>query len=230
MVVIIVVIALIVAVVIKASKRPKQQNDGDIMVAKIHGITLVPSIIYTIIALFVLSLILMNPAGLGLGIVLTIVVGVILEKVAGIPLYGAWIKYFTTELSVTPTRLVGKTGLFNIKRVDFPTNQISSVEINSTFWGQLLNYSDIIINTSGGEQRFEMIGNAAEFQRYCLDINEKKEDRYVQKQADAMKDAFSSALKENQQVISSESKYCSACGAKVSPGAAYCPSCGAKIN
>ena len=224
--VIIVVIALIVAVVIKASKRPKQQNDGDIMVAKIHGITLVPSIIYTIIALFVFG----YPAGLGLGIVLTIVVGVILEKAAGIPLYGALIKFFTTELSVTPTRLVGKTGLFNIKRVDFPTNQISSVEINSTFWGQLLNYSDIIINTSGGEQRFEMIGNAAEFQRYCLDINEKKEDRYVQKQADAMKDAFSSALKENQQVLSSESKYCSACGAKVSPGAAYCPSCGAKIN
>lgn len=229
---IILVIALIVVLIIKASKRPTQSNNGDEMIAKIHWVTLVPAMIYTLVAIFLFGSML---GSVVMGLIITIVLGAILEKFAGMPLYGAWVKFLTTELTVTPTRLVGKTGLFNVKRVDFPTEQISSVEINSTFWGQLLNYSDIIINTSGGEQRFEMIGNAAEFQRYCLDLNEKKEDRYVQKQADAMKDAFSSALKENQSQASqmeapSGNKYCSSCGSKVSPGAAYCPSCGAKVN
>lgn len=228
---------VIVAVVlyIKSSKNSKQQTDGNIMVAKIHWMTLVPAVIYTLIGLFVFSFL----DNFFMELLVTFVVGMLLSAFTRMPLYDSWVKYFTTKLSVTPTRLVGKTGLINVKRVDFPTEQISSVTIESTFWGQILNYSDITINTSGGEQTFEMIGNAVEFQRYCLDVKDRKDDIHIQKQADALKEAFSAALKDNQQQIipannlpASKGKlaYCSACGAKVSAGAVFCNACGSKLN
>ena len=61
-----------------------------------------------------------------------------------------------------------------------------------------------------------MIGNAVEFQRYCIDAKEKAQKKQTQQQADAMKKAFSAALKENQSQASqmeapSGNKYCSSC-------------------
>lgn len=219
---------LLIIAIIWSKKHSVQQNTEDIMIARIHWITLIPSwFMLTIAPLFLGA---GTIVALLISIVIVLVVLWVIELIFKIPLISCWIDFFATELSVTPTRLVGKTGLFNVKRMDIPTDQITAVTIKQSLWGQLLKYSDIVITTAGADQTFKMIRNATEFQRYCLDVKEKKEDRQIQKQADAMKDAFSSALKENQQVISSESKYCSACGAKVSPGAAYCPSCGAKIN
>ena len=51
----------------------------------------------------------------------------------------------------------------------------------------MLKYSDIVIKTASSAEKFRLIGNAAEFQRYCIDVLKIKEDKKAQKQADAIK-------------------------------------------
>lgn len=114
---------------------------------------------------------------------------------------GSWINYVSTELSVSSTRLVGKVGLFNVERIDIPLEQITSVTIKSTLWGQIFNYATIMISAVGKTIQFDGIENAAEFQRYCLDLLKKKEESRMQKQAEAMSMAFSSAMKSSQPEI-----------------------------
>ena len=109
-------------------------------------------------------------------------------------IFSCWGNFFSTELSVTPTRLVGKKGSSNMERVDFPIEQVSSVSIKTNFWGQLFNYATIEVNASGKLIEFEGIGNAEEFQRYCVDVLKIKEDKQIKKQADAMSQAVASAM------------------------------------
>ncbi len=159
------------------------------------------------------------------------------------PIIHCWVDFFATELSVTPERLVGKRGLLNVRRIDFPIEQVTSVEIESSIWGQMVKYSDIVIKTASSVEKFRLIGNAAEFQRYCIDVLKIKEDKKAQKQADAIKEAFTAAMQANSanqsqpnpqmtapSASDSASKFCSSCGNKLAPGSAFCNSCGAKVE
>ncbi|SDZ95950.1 PH domain-containing protein [Oribacterium sp. KHPX15] len=114
----------------------------------------------------------------------------------------SWIYYLTTELSVSSNRLVGKKGLFNVKRIDFPIEQITSVAIRTTFWGQIFNYSTIVITVAGTTMYFKGIENAAEFQRYCLDLLKINEYKKIHEQAEAMSMAVSAAMKNTQPQVS----------------------------
>lgn len=114
----------------------------------------------------------------------------------------SWINYLTTELSVTATRLVGKKGCLNVVRIDFPLEQITSVTIRTTMWGQIFNYATIVISVAGSTIYFKGIANAAEFQRYCLDVLKYKEESRIQKQAEAMSMAVSAAMNNAQPQVS----------------------------
>lgn len=70
------------------------------------------------------------------------------------------ILYFTTELVVTNKRVIGKTGIFNIKILDTPIKKVNNVMTKTTFFGRIFKYSTIFIQTSSNYYCFKFVENA----------------------------------------------------------------------
>ena len=62
----------------------------------------------------------------------------------------AFVRRFTTELSVTNKRVVGKKGFIKRQSIDVRLDKIESILINQGFIGRLLDYGDIGVKGSGG--------------------------------------------------------------------------------
>ena len=62
----------------------------------------------------------------------------------------AFIQRWTTELSVTNKRVIGKTGFIRRKSIDVRLERIESILVNQSIWGRLLDYGDIGVKGSGG--------------------------------------------------------------------------------
>lgn len=166
-----------------SKKHTVQKDDEDIMIARIHWISLLPSWLFFTIIFFAVFI---APELAGIIIIPLIVVAIFTK----LRIFRCWVNFFTTELSVTPTRLVGKRGLFNVERMDIPIEQVTSVTIRTNLWGQIFKYATISIQSAGGNVEFEGIGNAVKFQQYCVDILKINADRQLYRQAQAMSQAF----------------------------------------
>jgi uncharacterized membrane protein YdbT with pleckstrin-like domain len=59
------------------------------------------------------------------------------------------IQKWTTEIGVTSTRFVKKTGLFNLKTDEIALHNIEGVRVKQSFWGRLLGYGHLEIEGTG---------------------------------------------------------------------------------
>lgn len=69
--------------------------------------------------------------------------------VAGLRILYVWIKSYSTEMLVTSSRVIYKTGFFNIRMEQLENNRIESIEVQQSFSGNFLNYGDIIFSGTG---------------------------------------------------------------------------------
>lgn len=67
------------------------------------------------------------------------------------------IKYFTTDLSITDRRIIGKAGFIRSVAMDVHLNKIQSVIIRLGFWGKIFNYGNVKISTAGSSMVFTQL-------------------------------------------------------------------------
>lgn len=59
------------------------------------------------------------------------------------------IKKWTTEIGVTTTRFVQKTGVFSLSTNEIALPNIEGVRVTQTFWGRILGYGHLRIEGTG---------------------------------------------------------------------------------
>jgi len=76
------------------------------------------------------------------------------------------IRKWTTEIGVTTTRFVKKTGFFSLKSQEISLANIEGVTVEQSFWGRMLNYGHLKIEGTGvGIVKIPDIANPVGFRR-----------------------------------------------------------------
>ena len=93
------------------------------------------------------------------------------------------ITFFTTKLTITNKRVIGKTGLININQLDSPLNKINGIQVEKGLFGQIFNYGTIKITTSSTVFNFKYIAYPDEFRTTLNNQIEQYDDERIKKQA-----------------------------------------------
>lgn len=162
-------------------------NQNLLFRGKPHWISLIPSVIRMAIIIGVFMIIkLWIEATIGPipHATLTIVILGILTIIR--PL----IEMLTTELRLTPQRLIGKVGLINTTRMDVQLNKINNVTIENGLMGKIFGYGTILVTTSSGSFFYPHIAQAKIMHQAIADqIAEFNNDR-MRQQAREMAEAM----------------------------------------
>lgn len=123
----------------------------------------------------------------------TLIVPAILTFFGGIGLI--WliprlIRMFTTELSLSNKRLVGKYGLINTKQMDSPLNKINSISVESGLFGKIFGYATITVNTASTYYVFRDIVQAENFKHNVLEEMDRFDEARIKEQASAIAGAI----------------------------------------
>ena len=92
----------------------------------------------------------------------------------------------TTELAVTNKRVIGKTGLVSTHSMDAPLNKINNITSSKKLLGAIFNYSQIVITTSSGSFKFDMIKDGEIFKQTVSRQIEVYDEERIKKQAKEM--------------------------------------------
>ena len=111
-----------------------------------------------------------------------ILLGVLLLPLAGIGLIfliAALIKYKTTELAVTNTRVITKIGLISRHTLELNLSKAESIQINQSLLGRLCNYGSLQINGTGtAHTPINGIRSPLEFRRQFMEAQDQAALRY----------------------------------------------------
>ena len=81
-------------------------------------------------------------------------------------LIGHWIHVRTTEIAVTTSRFVFKTGLVSRHSNEISLNKIEEIRLNQSVWGRLFGYGQLILQGTGvGVIKLPEIDNPVAFRR-----------------------------------------------------------------
>lgn len=137
------------------------QGDETMLTAKIHWIVLVPWF-----SIFLLGIILTQMVEIGF-----LVSGLMLIAAALIRGWDAIITYYTTELAVTPQRVVAKFGLNQRQIIEISHQYVESFNVSQSFFGKIFGFGTIIIKgTSGMRALVPSIANPFDFRRIAMEI------------------------------------------------------------
>jgi uncharacterized membrane protein YdbT with pleckstrin-like domain len=80
----------------------------------------------------------------------------------------------TNEYVLTNYRVIQQRGIFSKRSVDSRLDKINNVEHRQSFWGRILGYGDLEIDTASetGTTRFPGIARPLDFKRYILGASE----------------------------------------------------------
>lgn len=185
----------------------KTLGRGETIVARAE-ISKLPVVVWSIIAagLFVLT-----AAGFDFELAGLVAGLIIAVAVVSRPLITA----FSTELSLTNRRVVGKTGLIKTKTLDFPIKKINSIYVEQKLFGKIFNYSTVNISSASGVFQYDMVKNAESFRQLVSE----QIDAYEAGGAASL--AYAPAAPAHEEI-----KKCRKCGAVISADAAFCSNCG----
>lgn len=65
--------------------------------------------------------------------------------------------FLGTNLRVTTKRVTGKNGIVKTESLDSPITKVTSVKVEQSLFGKILNYGTIYINTPAGNFEFNYI-------------------------------------------------------------------------
>ena len=79
------------------------------------------------------------------------------------------IRYFCTEFAVTTERVIVKTGLLTLDTHELNVNRVTSLNVDQSLLGRILNYGDITVEGMGGAfTPIRAVVNPLQFRRYML--------------------------------------------------------------
>lgn len=99
------------------------------------------------------------------------------------------ISCLNSALVITNKRVLGKTGVFSIKALDYPIEKIDNVSLNAGLFGRIFKYYDLSVKTAGdnnmqgGGIKFSGIKNAVEFKNHITLAIEKHSEEARKQQA-----------------------------------------------
>lgn len=76
-----------------------------------------------------------------------------------------WIQFKTTELLVTPKRLMMKAGVIAYKTVEIPLERITSTSIECTIMGRIFNYGKVFVNTRDNDNMVFVVNEPMVFKQ-----------------------------------------------------------------
>ena len=91
--------------------------------------------------------------------------------------FRAWFERWTTEIAVTDKRIIYKTGFINRHTEEMNMDKVSSVDVDQSFWGRILDFGTIRIIGAGGAglrgspgiERLDQIGSPIKL-RNAIDV------------------------------------------------------------
>lgn len=147
----------------------KSQRERIIYRTSLHWITFIPSVLWLIVGsiLFFLHERYISPweiADLWKTISFWTAVSVII--IGLIMFFVDYIKHKSSEFAVTNYRVIIRLGVFNKTSVGMNLSNIESVEVEQSFFGQMLGYGTIQITGTGtADNKFNKIHNPAKFRK-----------------------------------------------------------------
>jgi len=130
-------------------ERILQPGETVLYSGRIHWIIYLPTIIMMLLALAALAALTQTKTR-AIEISWMFVIGAFVLG-AGVTLASAWFKRWTTEIDVTNRRIVYKRGFIKRHTVEINMDKVSSVDVDQSVFGRLLNYGDITIHSTGDE-------------------------------------------------------------------------------
>lgn len=113
---------------------------------KISWTTYIPGVltlVFAIVAFFVLQSVIPSPAWIAQGI------GGILFVFALYLLFREWFERWTTEIVITNRRIILKRGFIRRDTAEMHMDKVESVDVNQSILGRLLDYGDVTVRGTG---------------------------------------------------------------------------------
>jgi uncharacterized membrane protein YdbT with pleckstrin-like domain len=94
-------------------------------------------------------------------------IAIVVGACAGVMLFAAWFKRWTTEIAVTDRRIIKKTGFISRDTMEMSLDKVESVQVDQSILGRILNYGDITLQgTGGGKEQLFTIASALQFRSH----------------------------------------------------------------
>jgi membrane protein YdbS with pleckstrin-like domain len=130
-----------------------------------HWIFFLPAIALWIVAIALLVLAYMVPAGAPA--LLCLALAAIAAIAALYKTVTAWFHRWTTETDVTTLRVVHKEGFIQRQTFEMSLDKVESVDVSQTILGRILNYGNVrILGVGEGQKTIRMIASPLEFRSH----------------------------------------------------------------
>jgi uncharacterized membrane protein YdbT with pleckstrin-like domain len=142
-------------------KHILQPGEQVLVIGKLHWIIYLPAIFWMLCAaLCGIAAIYFQPNDYQWVALAVALVFLVFGLVAG---FRTWLKSFTTEIAVTTTRVVYKTGFINRHTNEMNMDKVESVIVDQSVLGRIFDYGTISIRGTGqGFERLKLISHAIE--------------------------------------------------------------------
>lgn len=105
------------------------------------------------------------------------------------------IQWSKMELAITSRRVIGKVGVINTKGMDAPLDKVQNASVSSGFWGKILGFGTVVIDTAAGKYTFVGVKHADEFKGTLMAQIEQAQEDKMKMQAEEMAKAMAAAIK-----------------------------------
>lgn len=150
----------------------KNKLNGEEMISKanISILSISDSFIYFFVSLIIFIFVRSNDKLEGNIVIPLTLLSIILLIFGIVHLIDILITIKTTQLVVTNKRLIGKVGFLNTKTLESPINKITSISVESSIVGKILNYHNVKINVFGEVYNFKYVKNANELKKSIMNL------------------------------------------------------------
>ena len=140
-------------------ERILQPGEKVLYSGTIHWVIYFPAVLFSLIALALLTLVKSGPTGMS-----WLIVSIAFWLAAAVTFASAWFRRWTTEIDVTDRRVVYKRGFINRHTVEMNMDKVESVDVDQSIMGRMLNFGDITVRGTGETmERMHGIGDSARF-------------------------------------------------------------------
>jgi uncharacterized membrane protein YdbT with pleckstrin-like domain len=150
------------------TEKTVQPGEGIRFVSRVHWIVYLRGLVFIVLGVIVAVAIQAfgpSPAdGFNIPALVAVAAGL---AIGVLSLIEAWWRRFTTEVTVTDTRIIYKRGFIRRHSFEMNMNKVESVHVNQSVFGRLFDYGDIVIRGTGSSfEPLRQIARPIEFRSF----------------------------------------------------------------
>ncbi|HEY5208470.1 MAG TPA: PH domain-containing protein [Stellaceae bacterium] len=156
------------------AEKTVQPGEGIRFVSRVHWIVYLRGLVFIVLGIIVAVAIqasglgttsgLTSAGGFNIPALVAVAAGL---AIGGLSLIEAWWRRYTTEVTVTDTRIIYKRGFIRRHSFEMNMNKVESVHVNQSVFGRLFDYGDIVIRGTGSSfEPLRQIARPIEFRSF----------------------------------------------------------------